>query len=251
MNKKYDGEEIQIVDNKLLCKYCNNKFDKITDLEIHLKKDCKMQVEFSEIYDFTNYTKNSYRSKKSGYIYIIQINYSIDNHYKIGITKNLESRLKSYRTGSAIEPRLHYYFICKDIKSFDPILNNGLVEFHVKREIFTGDLLEIVDNILFLLYYTFKITHTPYQIPIKTGELVKCDCNKYFYSKKHYENHIKIYNKKCTLPPNIIDKKVPNIIKQHINKNEPEPLTLKDIIKNEQERIKTRSLSRADELEKN
>ena len=43
-------------------------------------------------------------------------------------------RLKDYRCGSVLEPRLHYYYPFKNIKKADNLVKKVLDKYNVKRE---------------------------------------------------------------------------------------------------------------------
>ena len=123
VNINSENSEIEIdKSNKLVCKYCNNKFLRKDYLESHLKKSCKMLKDFNNIYEYDEKTfgKNIYKdSNNAGDIYIVQTDYINDDHYKIGITNNIKKRMGSYRCGNTYEPRLYYYISCEDISLID------------------------------------------------------------------------------------------------------------------------------------
>ena len=126
----------------LICEYCNKKFLKKEYLEKHLKKNCKMLINFNNIFEFDKDTlgQNIYKGNKdAGEIYIIQTDYINNDHYKIGISINIKKRLGSYRCGSTYEPRLHYYFPCPNVKEIDKELNN---DFEDKKNKLQSDIEE-------------------------------------------------------------------------------------------------------------
>jgi hypothetical protein len=119
-----ENNEVIKINNLYKCSDCNKFFKKKEYLDKHLKKSCKMIINFNNIYIFPNNTlgKYIYKTKNSGDIYIVQTDYINNNYYKIGITNNISKRIGNYRCGNIYEPRLHYYFNCPDILKFDKIL---------------------------------------------------------------------------------------------------------------------------------
>jgi hypothetical protein len=197
IDKNSDSESSEIEfdkSNKLVCKYCNKKFLRKDYLENHLKKSCKMLKEFNNIYNFNKNTfgKNIYKGcKNAGDIYIIQTDYVNNDHFKIGITNNIQSRLASYRCGNTYEPRLYYYISCEDIRLIDSKIKFNLRKFNVKREIFKGNVDVLKDIIVKTIKKEFKITEIPVHEPdIKIGDLSECSyCNKCFYNSKDLFEH--------------------------------------------------------------
>ena len=192
-----DSSEIYSKNNKLQCLHCKKFFLKKEYLEKHLKKSCKMLVEFNNIYKFDKNTfgRNIFKNKPdAGDIYIIQTDYVNNDHYKIGISKNIKKRLCQYRCSNTYEPRLHYYFPCQNIKEIDHDLNNGLKKFNVKREIFKGDIEEIKNEIINIIKKKFQIENVDICEPdIKIGDLCECShCNKCFYTTKDLFAHFNI-----------------------------------------------------------
>jgi len=197
IDKNSDSESSEIEfdkSNKLVCKYCNKKFLRKDYLENHLKKSCKMLKEFNNIYNFNKNTfgKNIYKGcNNAGDIYIIQTDYVNNDHFKIGITNNIQSRLASYRCGNTYEPRLYYYISCEDIRLIDSKIKFNLRKFNVKREIFKGNVDVLKDIIVKTIKKEFKITEIPVHEPdIKIGDLSECCyCNKCFYNSKDLFEH--------------------------------------------------------------
>lgn len=203
LNKIYEGtemdnyiksDEIKKIDNKYKCPNCNKLFLKKEELDKHLKISCKMGISFNNIYKFDKkqFGKNIYKSKDSGDIYIIQTDYINKDCYKIGITSDIERRLKDYRCGNTYEPRLHYFFPCKNIRIFDKILKEGLLKYNLKREIYKGKLYEIKSCIINLLKNEFK-NEVLVKIPeIKECNLCECmSCNRCFLTADNLFNHLK------------------------------------------------------------
>jgi len=190
--------EIITKNGKLICKYCKKTFLKKEYLEKHLKKYCKMLVEFNNIYDFdkSKLGKKIYKNNKNaGEIYIIQTDYLNNDHYKIGITTNIRQRLTQYRCACTYEPRLHYYFPCPDIKDIDHELNYGLRDYNIKREIFAGNLENIKKEIIGIINKKFNIKSKAFEPELKIGDLTECAyCDKCFYTSKDLFNHFNICN---------------------------------------------------------
>ena len=153
-----------------------------------------MLKEFNNIYNFNKNTfgKNIYKGfKNAGDIYIIQTDYINNDHFKIGITNNIQSRLASYRCGNTYEPRLYYYISCEDIRLIDSKIKFNLKKFNVKREIFKGNVEVLKDIIVKTIKKEFKISEIPVHEPdIKIGDLSECiHCNKCFYNSRDLFEH--------------------------------------------------------------
>ena len=180
----------------LICEYCNKKFLKKEYLEKHLKKSCKMLINFNNIYEFDKNTfgRTIFKgSKNAGEIYIIQNDYVNNNYYKIGITTDVRKRQGQYRVGNTYEPRLHYYFPCPDVKEIDKDLNIALKSYNVKKEIFKGDIEEMKHIIVKLINSKFDVKSKAVEPDIKLGDFSEChSCNKCFYTSKDLHNHFKI-----------------------------------------------------------
>ena len=183
--------------SELICKYCNKTFLRKDYLENHLKKSCKMLKEFNNIYEFNKDTfgKNIYKNfKNAGDIYIIQTDYINNDHFKIGITNNIQKRLSSYRCGNTYEPRLHYYISCQDINKIDNVIKTKLVKHNIKREIFKGDVENLKKIIVDVVKKEFNLDKVYIHEPnIKLGDLSECShCEKCFYNKKDLFEHLNI-----------------------------------------------------------
>jgi hypothetical protein len=189
--KKNELKEMKIIKN-YQCNNCNKKFKKKSYLDVHLKKYCKMNINFNNIYKFNNSTfgKKKYGSN-GGDIYIVQTDHNFNDIFKIGKTTNLYNRLKDYRCGAVIEPRLYFYYPFKDIKKADNDIKILLSEFRVKREIYKCDIEKI--RYIILKYQekvdNCKIENEPI---IKETDLSECEhCEKLFYTKKEMFTHLK------------------------------------------------------------
>ena len=188
-----DTPSIKKVKNVIYyCKTCKKSFKKKSYLDVHLKKYCKMNISFNNIYKFkkSDFGKNKY-GYNGGDIYIIQTDHNFDNVFKIGKTTNLYNRLKDYRCGAVIEPRLYFYYPFKNIKKADNDIKSLLSKFKVKREIFSCDIKELRKIIL---KYQKKVDNCNIENEpmIKETDLSECEhCDKLFYSKKEMFLHLK------------------------------------------------------------
>ena len=121
------------------------------ELNLHLKKNCIINNYFSNIYNYNieTFGKNKF-GEDGGDIYIIQTDFSTNNHFKIGKTNNLVKRLSTYRCGSLYEPRLYYYYPFRNIQNIDEKLKELLKPYRLKLEIYIGELdlfREIINNL--------------------------------------------------------------------------------------------------------
>ena len=155
-NIKKDDENIEkkknydIVNGKYQCKECKKLFDQVRYLDDHLKRYCKMTVAYNNIYKYNTKTfgKTIY-GKDGGDVYIVgQPELGKDKQfYKIGVTVNIYQRMRTYRCGLTIEPKLHYYYPFKNIKKADKDLKILLYHYYIKREIYECGL-DILRNII-------------------------------------------------------------------------------------------------------
>ena len=175
------------INNKYICSICNKSYNSINELDTHLKLNCSMLPTFNNIYDLDNL---SFENKNDGCIYIIQNNLEYKNHYKIGITTNLKKRISSYRCGSVTEPRLLYYYPCKNIKLIDKQLKNKLNIFNLKRENNKGNLNDIRIELKKLKNENLNLEEL--KPTIKNVTIYECNgCNKIFSSELKKNEHIK------------------------------------------------------------
>ncbi len=192
-----DGEIIKMND-KYKCPTCDETFDSADLLDKHSKLICQANINHNNIYKFDTKTfgKNMFsESKSSGDIYIIQNDFYLDDIYKIGITTNLYNRVAQYRCGNAYEPRIHYYFPCKDIKEADKILKHNLRKYHIKREIYKGDIDEIKNVIETSINKINNGIVIICQPDIKKKDIFECGyCKKIYVTKQDLFTHYK----KCT-----------------------------------------------------
>ena len=188
------SNELKIIkkDKKFICPECQNTFVSKKTLDIHLKKSCKMHIEFNNIYSFDGKTlgKNKY-GEKGGEIYIIQTDYNFNDIFKVGRTTNLYQRLSSYRCGSAIEPRLHFYYPFPDIYDVDYKLKLALKDYNLKREIYQIDM-ETLRSIIKNLQKKISGKEDEHEPIINDTDISECKgCNEIFYSKESMFLHLK------------------------------------------------------------
>lgn len=140
----------KIKKKKFTCDKCNKNFNTLENITEHIKNDCRPSVKSNNIYTFKTETlgKNKYKKNNGGDIYIIQTEFHLKGFYKIGVSTNLHKRLGQYRCGSVLEPKLHYYYPCKNIKETDKILKLKLKKFNVKREIYKSDNIDDLRNLI-------------------------------------------------------------------------------------------------------
>ena len=177
---------INKVNGKYECPECKKLFKETKYLDEHLKKNCRMNIKCNNIYRFNSkdFGKKIY-GKGGGEIYIIQTEYLLDNYYKIGRTTNLYNRLRDYRCGSVLEPRLHYFYPFSNIVEADRNLKIILKNYNEKREIYNGEI-----NIFRDMIKELQVAMGDKQIEnfpeIRNNDISKCDyCNQYF-TNKHY-----------------------------------------------------------------
>ena len=196
---KREENEILIKEEKYQCFQCNKLYKKKEDLDKHLKLECKPNMKYNNIYKFNTKTfgKNIFKnSDNAGEIYIIQTDFDINDVYKIGITTNLYNRIGNYRTCCGYEPRLHYYFPCKELKKADNIIKKDLKDFNIKREIFKGKLEDIKKAILKSIRKINDDIDYVYGPEINNTDICQCSfCSKFFLTKQDLQIHFK----NCTL----------------------------------------------------
>lgn len=188
-------DEIIKINDKYTCNNCNKLFYSIMEIEKHIKLECKYDIRYNNFYIFLDEKigTNIFKNKEAGDIYIIQTDFSTNNVFKIGITTNLVDRLKTYRTGCNYEPKIHYYFPCKNITKADKLLKIKLRDYKIKREIYTGNVDQIKEIILHnLKQINDNIVHA-YKPDIKINDICECiKCNKVFYTECDLNKHNKI-----------------------------------------------------------
>ena len=188
----------EIEAKKCICDKCNKKFKNLEDIKNHLKDDCRPSIESNNIYTFKSDTlgKYKYENFQGGDIYIIQTEFNLKGFYKIGVTTDLYSRLSQYRCGSVLEPKLHYYYPCKNIKETDKLLKNKLKKFNVKREIYKADNINDLRNAIKEVQKESKSLELEIIPDNKESDIIPCQfCNLYFTNKQDSFIHIKTDHK--------------------------------------------------------
>ena len=192
-------DKIIKINNKYKCNHCNILFNSIADIEKHVKLECIFDLRYNNFYLFDENTlgRSIFRkSPNAGEIYIIQTDFSLDDVYKIGITNRVEDRLADYRTGCNYEPKLHWYFPCKDIKEADKQLKQKLKRYNVKREIYKGSIDEIKELILGTLQILNNKQAVAHKPDVKITEICECvDCDEVFFTETDLITHNNEYHK--------------------------------------------------------
>lgn len=188
------------INNEYNCEHCCKKFNALLDIEKHIKLECITDIRYDNFYVISEDSKGSSifpSNINSGEIYIIQTDFSLNHVYKIGITQNLEDRIRHYRTGCKYEPRLHYYFPCKNIKKADTILKNALADYNIKREIYKGNIESLKNIILENLKEINGNKIECYKPDIILNDVCECvDCDKIFLMTNDLVEHQKNCNGK-------------------------------------------------------
>ena len=161
----------------ITCDKCNFKCSDVKLLKEHNKTDCRPSVNSNNIYKFKADTlgKNKYKGLNGGDIYIIQTEFNLKGYYKIGISTNLYKRLQQYRCGAVLEPKLHYYYPCKNINDADKVLKDKLTKFNIKREIYKTDNLSDIREIIKTIQ--LKMNSDILEIEPETKECEIQSCN--------------------------------------------------------------------------
>jgi len=223
---------------KFICDKCNKNFCNLELIKEHCKNECRPSIKSNNIYTFKTDTlgKIKYKNFNGGDIYIIQTEFNLKGFYKIGISTNLYRRLGQYRCGSVLEPKLHYYYPCKNIKDTDKKLKEKLKKFNVKREIYTSDNIDDLRNAIKEVQKESDSLELEIVPESKECDVIGCNyCNIYFTNKqdlylhenKNHPEEIKL-EKECTNKKITIDeldykiKKLENnfkILKETVNKD--------------------------------
>jgi len=186
-------------EKKFTCDKCNKNFNTLQNITDHVKNDCRPSIKSNNIYRFKTITlgKNKYKGNNGGDIYIIQTEFNLKGFYKIGISTNLYKRLGQYRCGSVLEPKLHYYYPCKNIKEADKQLKKKLKNFNIKREIYKSDNIDDFRNIIKQIQKENNSLELEIIPENKECEIKACtECNLYFTNQQDLEIHFKnIHNK--------------------------------------------------------
>jgi hypothetical protein len=223
---------------KFICDKCNKNFCNLELIKEHCKNECRPSIKSNNIYTFKTDTlgKIKYKNFNGGDIYIIQTEFNLKGFYKIGISTNLYRRLGQYRCGSVLEPKLHYYYPCKNIKDTDKKLKEKLKKFNVKREIYTSDNIDDLRNAIKEVQKESDSLELEIVPESKECDVIGCNyCDIYFTNKqdlylheiKNHPEEIKL-EKECTNKKITIDeldykiKKLENnfkILKETVNKD--------------------------------
>jgi hypothetical protein len=198
--KEKNEEKIEI--KKFICDKCNKNFTSLDDISNHSKNDCRPSIKSNNVYKFKTDTfgKNKYKDFKGGDIYIIQTEFNLKGFYKIGVSTDLYKRIGQYRCGAVLEPKLHYYYPCKNIKETDKYLKAKLKKFNVKREIYTTENIDELRNAIKEVQKKSGSVELEVIPENKECDIIPCDfCDLYFTNKQdliiHCENnHKEEYN---------------------------------------------------------
>lgn len=197
-DKIIKSNEIIKIENKYKCNHCDGLFISIPLIEEHVKVDCMHDLRYDDFYTYDKEKSGKFLFKNSanaGEIYIIQTDFDLHNVYKIGIAVNIENRMKNYRTGYSYEPKLRYYFPCKDIRNADNLIKNALTKYNVKREIYRGDIDEIKKIIMDTLMQVNDNIVYSYKPNVKINEICECaKCDKVFFTASDLIGHDKHYH---------------------------------------------------------
>jgi hypothetical protein len=195
-------------DNKYKCKNCIKYFNTLQELDKHVKTKCVPCVLHNNVFTFKidTFGKNKYSKDNGGDIYIIQTDFSLKHYYKIGITTNLYNRMKDYRCGAVLEPRIHCYFPIKNIKQADNLLKIKLQKYNIKREIYKCENLNEIKQIIKLLQKELKSKELEVIPEIKECNICECEyCEEVFTNNYELTLHLNTcenlpfeYNKKKT-----------------------------------------------------
>jgi len=196
--KKFHTNNNEDENNKseknFICDKCHKGFNNLDDIKDHSENDCRPSVKSNNIYKFKSETFgiNKYKNFKGGDIYIVQTEFSLKGYYKIGISTNLSQRLGQYRCGNVLEPKLHYYYPCKNIKETDKLLKEKLKNFNVKREIYKADNINDLRNAIKQVQKESKSSELEIIPEIINCKITGCSsCNLFFTNKEDLETHIK------------------------------------------------------------
>jgi hypothetical protein len=197
--KKYHSEIIENLsentkiiknkDNKYKCKNCIKYFNTLQELDKHVKTKCVPCVLHNNVFTFKidTFGKNKYSKDNGGDIYIIQTDFSLKHYYKIGITTNLYNRMKDYRCGAVLEPRIHCYFPIKNIKQADNLLKIKLQKYNIKREIYKCENLNEIKQIIKLLQKELNSKELEVIPEIKECNICECE-----YCKEVFTNNYEL-----------------------------------------------------------
>ena len=177
---------------KFICDKCNKNFSNLEKIQEHCKNECRPSIKSNNIYTFKTNTlgKIKYKNFSGGDIYIIQTEFNLKGFYKIGITTDLYKRLGQYRCGSVLEPKLHYYYPCKNIKETDKKLKDKLKKFNIKREIYKADSIDDLRNAIKEIQKESNSLELEIVPESKECDVIGCDyCEIYFTNKQDLDLH--------------------------------------------------------------
>jgi len=201
-NKKNTEEKIinqmKAQDTNCICDKCDKTFKNLDDIKNHLENDCRPSIKSNNIYTFKTDTLGKYKYKnfKGGDIYIVQTEFNLKGFYKIGISTDLYNRLKNYRSGAVLEPKLHYYYPCKNIKETDKLLKEKLKKFNIKREIYKADNINDIRNIIKEIQKESESDILEIVPENKECDITPCNyCDLYFTNRQDYKNHMNTSHK--------------------------------------------------------
>ena len=188
---KKSENAVKIIGDKYQCLECKKLFKEKKYLDEHIKKNCKMLINYNNIYNYNTKTfgNNKYGSG-GGDVYIVQTDFNQNNIFKIGVTTNIYRRMTDYRCGSVLEPRLYYYYPFKDIKQADIDLKNILNKYRIKREIFKSDIDTFRNKIK---EYQMNVDNeiTEIEPELKDCDIVECKhCSLCFYDNDSMFKHL-------------------------------------------------------------
>lgn len=131
-------------------KFSQKNHDEISDLLDYHKLQEDKKLKYREKFDEFFLTFNS-----SKFLYIIEDDY--DSNYKIGITNNLNTRIKQLQTGNPSQLEFVAYFhsdiidsLGLEIKYLEKFLHYNYRGKRIKGEWFNLETLEVVDICIFL-----------------------------------------------------------------------------------------------------
>ena len=151
---------------------------------------------YNNIYKFEAKTLGKYKYKdfKGGDIYIIQTEFNLKGFYKIGITTNLYKKLENYYISSPnhlIEPKLYYYYPCKNINEVDKLIKQKLEKYNIKNEIYKIENLEEVRNIIKEIQEIYTSEKLEIIAETKECEIIKCKyCEIYLTNSLDMKIHV-------------------------------------------------------------
>jgi redox-regulated HSP33 family molecular chaperone len=110
--------------------------------------------------------------------------------------------METYRCGSVLEPRIHYYFPIKNVYAADKDLKNELKKYNIKREIYKCQDLNEIKQIIYSIQKKYNSEEISFVPEIKECDVCECEyCKEVFTSK--YE--LSIHEIKCTEKEKIIN----------------------------------------------